>query len=227
MLNFLENHDEQRFASPFYAGDASRVLPSLVVSTMMSTGPMMIYFGQELGEPATDAEGYSGYDGRTTIFDYWSVATVRRWLNRGRCNGPLTEAQKKLRHQYRTVLRLANSEKAISEGGFFDLMYVNYGNPHFNPHRQYAFLRHCENDVLLVVVNFDNENADVCVTIPSHAFETIGIEPGRVRASELIGGGKSTFDLVADAAVSLSIPAHGAVVWKFSKKATKQKKNKE
>lgn len=227
MLNFLENHDEQRFASPFYAGDAARVLPSLVVSTMMSTGPMMIYFGQELGEPATDAEGYSGYDGRTTIFDYWSVATVRRWLNRGRCNGPLTEAQKKLRHQYRTVLRLANSEKAISEGGFFDLMYVNYGNSHFNPHRQYAFLRHCDNDVLLVVVNFDSENADVRVNIPSHAFETIGIEPGRVRAAELIGGGKGTFNLAADSAVEVSIPAHGAVVWKFSKKATKQKKNKE
>ncbi|MDE6196666.1 MAG: alpha-amylase family protein, partial [Muribaculaceae bacterium] len=90
MLNFLENHDEQRFASPFYAGDAARVVPSLVVSTMISTGPMMIYFGQELGEPGADAEGFSGHDGRTTIFDYWSVASVRRWLNRGTCDGVLS-----------------------------------------------------------------------------------------------------------------------------------------
>ncbi len=70
MLNFLENHDEQRFASPQYAGDPAKVIPSLVVSSMINTGPMMIYMGQELGEPATDEEGYSGRDGRTTIFDY-------------------------------------------------------------------------------------------------------------------------------------------------------------
>ena len=68
MLNFLENHDEQRFGSRFYAGDPAKVIPSLVVSSMLSTGPMMIYMGQELGEQATDSEGFSGYDGRTTIF---------------------------------------------------------------------------------------------------------------------------------------------------------------
>ena len=79
MLNFLENHDEQRFASDQFAGDADKVLPALVVSSMMNTGPMMIYFGQELGERAEDAEGFSGKDGRTTIFDYWSVTTVRQW----------------------------------------------------------------------------------------------------------------------------------------------------
>ena len=67
MLNFLENHDEQRFASDQFAGDADKVLPALVVSSMMNTGPMMIYFGQELGERAEDAEGFSGKDGRTTI----------------------------------------------------------------------------------------------------------------------------------------------------------------
>ena len=33
----------------------------------------MIYAGQELGEKAEDAEGFSGHDGRTTIFDYWSI----------------------------------------------------------------------------------------------------------------------------------------------------------
>ena len=42
---------------------------------------MMIYFGQEFGELGMDSEGFSGRDGRTTIFDYWSVDTVRRWRN--------------------------------------------------------------------------------------------------------------------------------------------------
>ena len=70
MLNFLENHDEQRIASDFFAGDARKALPALVVSACMNTNPMMVYFGQELGERGMDCEGFSGQDGRTTIFDY-------------------------------------------------------------------------------------------------------------------------------------------------------------
>ncbi len=84
MLNFLENHDEQRFASEQYAGDAAKVLPSLVVSSMISNAPFMVYAGQEVGEKAEDAEGFSGRDGRTTIFDYWSIPSLRRWLNGGK-----------------------------------------------------------------------------------------------------------------------------------------------
>ena len=117
MLNFLENHDEQRFGSKFYAGDPAKVIPSLVVSSMISTGPMMIYAGQELGEQATDAEGFSGYDGRTTIFDYWSVGTLRRWYNNGNPDGSLlTPRERWLRAKYSTILKLCNSEKAISQG---------------------------------------------------------------------------------------------------------------
>ena len=86
MLNFLENHDEQRFASDQFAGDADKVLPALVVSSMMNTGPMMIYFGQELGERAEDAEGFSGKDGRSTIgacprLESGTIAGVARCLN--------------------------------------------------------------------------------------------------------------------------------------------------
>ncbi|MDE6086048.1 MAG: alpha-amylase, partial [Muribaculaceae bacterium] len=143
MLNFLENHDEQRFGSPQYAGDPRRILPSLIVSSMIGTGPMMIYMGQELGERALDAEGYSGQDGRTTIFDYWSLDTLARWNNGGKWNDALlTPIEKSLRDTYSRVLNICNSEKAISEGSFFDLMYVNYHNEAFNPHRHYAFLRH-------------------------------------------------------------------------------------
>ena len=73
MLNFLENHDEQRIASDFFAGDPRKGIPALIVSACMNTNPMMIYFGQEFGELGMDSEGFSGRDGRTTIFDYWSV----------------------------------------------------------------------------------------------------------------------------------------------------------
>lgn len=216
MLNFLENHDEQRFASVQYAGDPWRVVASLVVSAMISTGPFMIYAGQELGEPAADAEGYSGLDGRTTIFDYWSIATLRRWLNHGRCNGELTESEQRLRDTYSKVLNLCNSEKAISEGKFFDLMYVNYENHRFNPHRHFAFLRFYGNELLVIIANFSDEEASVEVNIPSHAFEYLEINRGYAMAKELLTGQESVKTISDSASFASNIPPHGAVVWKIN-----------
>ncbi len=228
MLNFLENHDEQRFASPQYAGDASRVLPSLVVSTCIGTGPFMLYMGQELGEPGTDAEGYSGRDGRTTIFDYWSIATLRRWLNGGKCDGELTDAERTLRDTYRRVLTLCNSEDAIAHGQFFDLMYVNYDNAAFNPHRHFAFLRKSGEELLLIAVNFGDEAADLCVNIPSHAFDCFGIRPAMLDAVELLGGDAQRCYLSPDQPFATHIDAHGAVIWKMiiDKKSRSDKNRK-
>lgn len=172
MLNFLENHDEQRFGSRQFAGDPSKVFPSLVISSMISTGPMMIYAGQELGEEAAEAEGYSGHDGRTTIFDYWSVPTLRRWLNGGTpsCEH-LTEREVWLRNRYATILSLCNKEKALSQGSFFDVMYVNYDNPTVNPHRQYIFLRSTPEETLIIAANFAGHEVNIDINIPAHAFE--------------------------------------------------------
>lgn len=222
MLNFLENHDEQRFASPFYAGDAARVVPSLVVAATIGTGPMMIYFGQELGEPGADSEGYSGLDGRTTIFDYWSVASVRRWLNRGDCRGSLRPDQKALRDLYGRILRLAATEPAIAGGGFFDLMYVNYTNPRLNPHRHYVYLRHKDDDILLIAVNFGDEQADIAVNIPAHAFNTLDTPQGTdTGARELLTGASAPMTLSASEPTELTVPAHGAAIWRLSAKAMK------
>lgn len=215
MLNFLENHDEQRFASAFYAGDAKKAVPSLVVSTCINTGPMMIYFGQELGEPGMDAEGYSGMDGRTTIFDYWSVASIRRWLAEGKCNGRLTAGEKKIRSIYCHILNLANSEKAISEGHFFDLMYVNLENERLNPHRHFVFIRHTDDEAILIAVNFGDTDDDVAINIPVHAFDAMHFPEGDVKAKELIGGAVATKHLGTDRPFTATIPAHGAVMWKM------------
>ena len=222
MLNFLENHDEQRFASKQYAGDPWRVIPSLVVSAMISTGPFMLYAGQELGEAAEESEGYSGYDGRTTIFDYWSVPTLRRWLNKGRCNGALTESETKLRDTYIRIMNLCNSEKAISMGKFFDLMYVNYENPRFNPHRHYAFMRFHDDELLMIIVNFSSEEAHLEVNIPSHAFEYFGIKRGFAVAKELLSGEESVKTLSDSVTFASAVPAHGAVIWKISAKELKE-----
>lgn len=217
MLNFLENHDEQRIASPQFAGDARKGIPALIVSATMSTGPFLIYQGQELGEPAADAEGFSGLDGRTTIFDYWSIPSVRRWYNNGKCDGRKSTAEEKsLRKLYGTVLSVCNREKAISQGGFFDLMYVNYGT--LNANKQYCYLRHHEGDLLLIVANFDSEAADINVVIPSHAFDCIGFKEGEYSGKDLISGKTKAYTLMHDQPISLSIEAQNGVIIKLKRK---------
>ena len=172
MLNFLENHDEQRIASDFFAGNPHKAIPGMIVSACINTNPIMIYFGQEFGELGMDTEGFSGRDGRTTIFDYWSVETVRRWRNEGKYDGKLLgDEQKQVYDQYRKLLNLCNEEKAISEGVFFDLMYANINGWKFNEHKQYVFMRKHENELLLIVVNFDNHEVDIAINIHYHAFE--------------------------------------------------------
>lgn len=97
MLNFLENHDEQRIASDYFAGNGAKAIPAMIVSACMNTNPVMVYFGQELGESGMDCEGFSGKDGRTTIFDYWSIDSIRRWRNKGKFDGnTLTIEEKRL-----------------------------------------------------------------------------------------------------------------------------------
>ncbi len=222
MLNFLENHDEQRFGSKFYAGDPAKVIPSLVVSSMISTGPMLIYAGQELGEQATDTEGFSGYDGRTTIFDYWSVATLRRWYNNGKPDGSqLTPRERWLRAKYCTILGLCNRERAIAHGRFFDLMYVNYQNPTLNPHRQYVFIRSCDGETLLIAVNFSSDSCDLAIEIPRHAFDMLNIPEGEVVATELITREQDVKELSTHKPFRTMIPPYDAVVWKIRHRQVK------
>lgn len=219
MLNFLENHDEQRFGSKFFAGDPSKIAAPFVVSTMISSGPVMIYAGQELGEQAVDAEGYSGHDGRTTIFDYWSIPTLRRWLNGGNPgNARLTPAEQQLRAFYAKVLNLCNSEPAIREGAFFDLMYVNYENPTVDPHRHYMFLRSHGDETLVIAANFDSEPHTLQINIPEHAFELLGLPHGSCVAEELLTSDKMQKTFAPDAPFAVSLAPYGAAVWRVSHK---------
>lgn len=217
MLNFLENHDEQRYASPQFAGDAYNVLPSLVVSATINRGAMMIYMGQEIGEPALDAEGYSGKDGRTTIFDFWSLDTLKRWLNNGNCGlRRLTKKERELRTAYASVLNLINTSSAIREGKFYDLMYVNYDNPNFNSHRQYAYLRSDGNETLLIVVNFDNKEYSTDIHIPQHAFDFLSIAQGLYNTIDLLSGEKREIMLTSEKPVTLKMQGNGALIIRFN-----------
>lgn len=218
MLNFLENHDEQRIASAFFAGDARKGRPALIVSALMRTNPYMVYFGQELGEKGMDKEGFSGVDGRTTIFDYWTVGTVARWSNAGKFDGRrLTAEEKQLRRFYQQVLTLCNEEKAIREGEFFDVMYANYDNAMMNTFRQYAFLRKKDNDLILVVANFDDQEVVSHIRIPAHAFEYFGLPADRTdfMAKDLISGKAEEITLQPDGLTRIVLPALGGTVLKI------------
>ena len=108
MLYFLENHDEQRIASGFFCGRGMCAEPAMIVAATLGTNPVMIYAGQELGEKGMDAEGFSGMDGKTTIFDYWGIKSLQAWANGGKFDGAgLTEEQQTLRSFYRQLLRIA------------------------------------------------------------------------------------------------------------------------
>ncbi|MGB3773849.1 MAG: alpha-amylase family protein, partial [Leeuwenhoekiella sp.] len=86
LLHFLENHDEQRIASPDFAGNADKGKPAMVLSATISSSPTMIYFGQEFGEPANEDLGF-GDPTRTSIFDYGMVPSVQKWVNEGKYDG--------------------------------------------------------------------------------------------------------------------------------------------
>ncbi len=216
MLNFLENHDEQRVASVQMFGSPEMAFPALIVSATMSTAPFMIYQGQELGEPAKGAMGFSGDDGRTSIFDYCSIPSLVRWYNNGNCGlQKLNNKERKIRAFYSKILRMCSQEKSISEGAFFDLMYVNYHR--INPERQYLYLRHYESETLLIAVNFDTEDCSAHISIPQHAFTILGIESGVRFMKELVSGKQKTAKFSPDSDFELRIPPHYGVVWKIMK----------
>ena len=205
MLYFLENHDEQRIASTFFAGDGRKGVPGLVVSALLQQNPLMIYAGQEYGERGMDKEGFSGNDGRTTIFDYWSVATLVRAAQRR-----LTADEKALKAVYDRVIQIAGTEKAVTEGASFDLMYVNG-----QYHHQYAFLRKAGQEVLLVIANFTDVQAELSVNIPGHAFDFLGLKEKNAVATDLMTDVKQTITLRRNEAVAVSVAPYSAAVLKF------------
>ena len=205
MLYFLENHDELRIGSDFFAADGRKAVPALVVNALMQQNPFMLYAGQEYGERGMDQEGFSGHDGRTTIFDYWSVDTLTRAAKK-----QLTDEEQALYDTYKKVLTIARKEKAVGEGLTYDLMYVNQ-----QYHRQYMFLRKSKSSTLLVVANFDDADAAVNVCIPAHAFDYLQLREKTYAATDLLSGSTTELTLKADAAVGVVVPARNAAIYKL------------
>lgn len=214
MLYFLENHDEQRIASGFFCGRGMCAEPAMIVAATLGTNPVMVYAGQELGEKGMDAEGFSGMDGRTTIFDYWGVKSLQAWTNRGKFDGAgLSEEQQTLRSFYRQLLRLSRTEKAITQGEMYDLVYAQ--GEGFNKHEHYAYIRKYKQHTLLIVLNFDDHQTDIQVRIPQEAFEHLQQpEYSLIEAVDLLTDTLYTFPLSPHTPICLTLPAWKGVVLK-------------
>jgi glycosidase len=177
MVHFLENHDEQRIASRFFAGDPWKAAPAMVVSATIDRGPVMIYFGQEVGEPGAGSAGFQSNDGRTTIYDYWGVPEHQKWMNGGKFDGGLLSLeQKQLRQFYADVLNLASKNPALTQGGYIDITTHNQRIGNFND-KVHAFLRYQDTEKLLIVTSYNDKEQMAKVQIPEKDAITIGMDP--------------------------------------------------
>ena len=215
MLYFLENHDEQRVASGFFCGDGRCAEPAMIVAATLTQCPVMIYSGQELGERGMDMEGFSGIDGRTTIFDYWGVKSLQAWANKGKFDGgKMTDAQRELRAFYQRLLTLARDDKAIQKGKMYDITYAQ--GVDFDKNNQFAFIRHTKGETLLVVVNFHDREQRIKVRVPNDAFVYLGMdERPKATATDLLRGEKMPLALTADGTIELTLQAWKGVILKI------------
>lgn len=165
MLNFLENHDEQRLASPWFAGHAAKGYAALAVSALFYPCPFMMYFGQEIGEDASD-----GHQGRTSIFDFCRVIDP--------C-GKLDAGQKRILGRYRDILKLS---RKCGDWANYDLCYAQNAANGFDFRYHFAFLRHAEGKAILVVCNFSQWDASFKINIPEEAPAPSGIYEVQVSA---------------------------------------------
>jgi glycosidase len=215
MLHFMENHDEQRIASRQFAGDAWLGVPGMVISATIDKGPLMIYFGQEVGEPALGIEGFGGDDGRTTIFDYWGVPEHQKWMNYGKFDGELlTMEQKQLRDFYGELLRVSAINSSIVSGEFADLTDFNRQAGNISE-KVVAYLRYSDSERSLVVSSFDTKMQVAKITIPKDIALKAGFISSRTYVGrDLLGSGidigldsnyTCSFDLLPNAGLIFKI----------------------
>ena len=178
MLHFLENHDEQRIASPEFAGDPFKAKPAMVISAAISTSPVMIYFGQEVGEPGAESAGF-GAPSRTSIFDYIGVPHHQRWMNDKKFDGgQLSEEETALRDFYKRLLTFTRESEALM-GAYQEIHSHNREQTEWYNDKVFSFVRWSENQKLLVITNFDaTETFGFDLELPEFVIVKWGLAEG-------------------------------------------------
>lgn len=211
MLKFLENHDEQRIASPEFAGKAEKGKPAMVVSALIGTAPTMLYFGQEVGEAGALASGF-GQPSRTTIFDYAGVPAHQGWLNGGRFDGGnLTPAQRDLREFYVKLLHFSATTPAL-RGQLFPLHQQHLQTPGYSE-QMLAFARSDTRQRLIVVANFADTASRFKLQLPADLVQQWQLTRGTVPLTELFSGHAHSLQVDSGVAVvPLTVKANSALV---------------
>lgn len=188
MLHFLENHDEQRIASPEFAGNALKGMPAMVVSVTSSTSPTMIYSGQEVGEPGAENAGF-GQPSRTSIFDYIGVPHHQRWLNDKKYDGgQSSDSEKNLRDFYKRLLNFTISSDALM-GNYQDIHYFNKEHSDGYDHRVLSYVRWSDSERLIVVSNFvDNDSRVFELKIPEEVIKKWNLRDGVYTVRDVLYG---------------------------------------
>lgn len=219
MLRFLENHDEQRINTPSFAhGDPFAAIPAMIVTATLHTGPLMIYFGQELGESAEAPEGFNKADDRTTIFDFWGVKSQQAWMNDGKFDGgKLNEQQKQLREFYEDLLKFVNTSDAVKYGDFYDLQYVQTDG--YDKKKVYSYLRYSGKQKLLFVCNFNNaQQQEINLNIPEGAWNEMKLAMNKKYVLKGKFNQKNQLDVETDKPISLKISPNSVVIYEISEK---------
>lgn len=197
MLHFLDNHDEQRLASPQFAGDAKKGMPLMVVSATISSSPTMIYFGQEIGEPGAIDAGF-GKQSRTSIFDYVGVPHHQRWMNGGKFDGgQLSKEEKELRDFYKRLLNFTLKSSALM-GDYEQIQDANLEAGLGYDFGLYSFVRWSEEEKLVIVTNFNQNTPVQCdVMIPADVVKKMNLKDGKYKLKDQLYG-KSTTELTVE-----------------------------
>lgn len=174
LLFFLENHDEQRLASEFFMGSGSRAKAGMMLAALFRNSALMVYFAQEVGEPGMDVEGFSGRDGRTSIFDYWGIELFQKYVGNHKYDDSALPAEAaELKKWYCRLFGAVQKTTAFQSGSFYDLMWANQ-YMFLDANSIYAFLRYDVNGRYLVVLNFGNEPQTPRLRIPEDAWRLMG-----------------------------------------------------
>jgi glycosidase len=184
MLHFLDNHDEQRLASPEFAGTPQKGKPLMVVSTTISTSPTMVYFGQEVGEAGNENAGF-GTHSRTSIFDYIGVPNHQRWMNGGKFDGgQLSQDEKELRDFYKKLLNFSLNSSALM-GKYQEVQAVNRQSTQGYDPGIYAFTRWSDTQKLIVVTNFSwITTSNFELKIPSDIIQKWNLKDGNYTVTD-------------------------------------------
>jgi len=210
MLKFLENHDEQRIASPEFAGSAAKGKPAMVVSTLIGKAPTLLYFGQEVGEAGALDAGF-GKPSRTSIFDYVGVPAHQGWLNGGKYDGgSLTAEQTALRTFYQKLLKFSSEASAL-KGEYLSLHSLNLTSPGYSE-QQLSFARFDDKQQLVVVSNFADQPVSFQLQLPTELMQKWQLAEQPVSFDDLWTGQRLTSNPTAGHRLQIDLPAQGSVV---------------